>query len=422
MLKIKKFEHCNEVSSLKIPIVLYMILIALSPLLTFKTAFMSSFIVAAAELTIILYFTSVHFEHFRFNIKNKEVKLLFLFLLSTLISNLLMILNEEILIVEFTLALIREFFLFVHVIFSVVLVRKIFIKYELSYVLVILPLVVVIYAIGLTTYHNMGYEEFLNNDYLGLPLVQNRRFLGYVVLISSIISSCKLLIFSERINKKIIIALIITTINLSFLFWLGGRGAIVAYFIAIIGFSFIQRLTITNKITCKGGATFIISLVLSIIISDLVSVYNWNGLLRFSFDVGEESLNQYSSSRISMWLGSLDYIYAKPWFGYGSDAYLILGITPHYHPHNFIIQIMLEFGFVGFILFMLLYMLLIIKGLHFIIKGESTIQHDISIFVVIALFTNGLLDGTIYHAVPIMFLSIFSSYLYFERNKSELLT
>ncbi|OED88480.1 O-antigen ligase family protein [Vibrio breoganii] len=416
MLNVNEVEPVYKSGSAKAPIILYMMLIALSPLFTFKTAFMSSFIVATAEILIMLFLCDRFTIQFKVGSSNSELIPLWLFLLSVITSNLLLLINNDFISIEIALSITRTFLIFVHVLFSVVLVRYFFIKYDFGYVFKILPLTVVFYLIGLLLYYMIGGGKFLNNEYDGLPLVQNRRFLGYIVMIASTILSCHILMYRHQINQKLIITLITTVINLTFLFWLGGRGAIVSYFITVIGFTIIQKYKGESKINHKGIILLIISLLLSTILSEITSVYDWNGLFRFAFDTDEVTLNQYTSSRLSMWIASLDYIYDKPWFGHGSDAYLILGITPHYHPHNFIIQIMLEFGVVGFLLFSLFFISLLIKSFLFSINNKSTIVHDISLCIVVGLFTHGLIDGTIYHATPLMFLSIFTSYVYFERN------
>ncbi|PMM18498.1 hypothetical protein BCT04_05005 [Vibrio breoganii] len=420
MLKEKNLIQNHKISSEKVPIILLMLLITLSPLLTFKTAFISSFLVAAGELIIVVYYARNLIEFRRLKFENIEIIFLMLLLISVIISNVLAYTKGELLTVEILLSIIRALFLFTHIVFSVTLVKFIFHSKDVNGIMKTIPIVIFIYSVGLILYYTMGFREYLNNDYNGLPLVQNRRFLGYIVMISSIILSCNLLVCAAKVWKSILMMLILTCVNMSFLFWLGGRGAIVAYFLSVVGFLIIQKFSTTQKITHIGSGSFFLSLLVSIIVSSLLSIYDWNGLIRFSFEIGEETLNQYSGSRIVMWLEALEYIDEKPWFGYGSDAYLILGISPHYHPHNFIIQIILEYGVVGFFFFMMFYIILLLKSVKHTIARKVTVQYNVSICVVTALFLHGLLDGTIYHAVPVFFLSIFSSYIYFEINSSRL--
>ncbi|MFA0069661.1 O-antigen ligase family protein [Vibrio breoganii] len=409
-------KHKNTPITHKMSFVISLLLIIFSPIFTFKTAYLSSFIVAMGEIVVIFCYVDKFRVKLNFVEVKKEFVFLFVFTVGILVSSFKAVIENDYFLVEIYITILRTIFIIIHISFSVVLIRYIFRFDFINALFFILPITISVYVLGVILYYNLSFFEMLNNEYAGLPFVQNRRFIGYLAMLSAIILSCYMLYLPSKINKITLAIFIFALISVSFLFWLGGRGAILSFFISLSLFTLLQRIKLTNRISKANSVLFLNTVLLSVFFSEYLSVFDWNGVFRLSIDASEKTLDEYSSNRITIWLNTIDYIIDKVWFGYGADSYLILNLSGHYHPHNFILQMLLEFGLFGFLPFTLLYLTIAIKSYNYTIKNKVGIQYDICIVLVLSLFLHGMLDGTLYHATPVMFLTILTSYLIYERN------
>jgi hypothetical protein len=148
---------------------------------------------------------------------------------------------------------------------------------------------------------------------------------------------------------------------------------------------------------------FIISLLLIIIL--LFSIYNFNTSFRLRFtDMKSISLNIYESSYGRLWESSFILFKNNKIFGVGLKNYRVncdKQIDPRpqnehqfcsTHPHNFILELLVETGIIGFILFFIFYY----KLLLFLITKIKTLKNKLILEEYLGLFYGNILMILIY--------------------------
>ncbi|WP_369075596.1 O-antigen ligase family protein [Vibrio natriegens] len=224
---------------------------------------------------------------------------------------------------------------------------------------------------------------------------------------------CIISIILESNYKKIIIFSFLFLVNFSLIFWLGGRGSILAFLIsAVLSISLIQtRFTIKVKNVIYTLGLIIISCIISI----PFSVYQWNGLNRF-FRLSQDpdlTLDRFSTGRVDLWIESVNLISKNILIGYGPEAHIFETKIGFLQPHNFVLQFLLEFGLLGCLLFLIILYYIIKKSLDNI-RINCNINNLFCFSVIISIAIHGLYDGTLYHAPPIIIFCIGSAYIFSE--------
>ncbi len=106
---------------------------------------------------------------------------------------------------------------------------------------------------------------------------------------------------------------------------------------------------------------------------------------------GERGLG---GGRWDIWNTAINHIFDKPMFGIGPNAFRWLPEKIDLHPHNFMLQILLETGVVGTVLFMAMLLFLLITFIHYA-KGNIMGLAALSSFVAFwtaALFNKSIFD------------------------------
>lgn len=197
--------------------------------------------------------------------------------------------------------------------------------------------------------------------------------------------------------KKINIFYEITSIIfLSFILWSGSRSAYISLFFVTIYLFYFS--TDKFKHITKTVTIFFISLVISLLFSIKNNVF------------GIQRIQNYSSSgRTEIWLETLNHIIKKPFLGYGADSFSLIMNNygrNYYQAHNFILQILIEFGFIGFIIIIF----------NFYKYGKNikfNINPDQNLFIAILInyFIIGLFDGVAYYTFSLFFIGFAFSIL-----------
>ncbi len=194
-----------------------------------------------------------------------------------------------------------------------------------------------------------------------------------------------------------------------FVFWLGGRGAVLSILVAVVMVYGVLRF---KKM---GEKAFVFSTLLAIIIglvlSEWLSIGSWSGMLNsFSRSLDAESFNQLSSNRLKLWLSAWYSVKDHLLFGLGPQGYSympnhIFGV----HPHNVIIQFIVEWGVSGTVLFLII----LIKGFwagykrNILETSRRVDKYKLAAGAVITtLSIHALFDGTYYHPQPSYYLVI----------------
>lgn len=177
------------------------------------------------------------------------------------------------------------------------------------------------------------------------PLFINIRHFGAVLTLSFPIGLWLLTLDGKQSKVAGFISL---TILSALLFWTGGRGPVLA--VSLISALFL----ILNP---KALWPLLSALVTGLILSQWFTVnHDSMSLFRlFNLDAGDKTLDELSSSRLTIYTQSLLYWWNNaPITGLGPDAYRY--ITPPiadaniHHPHNVTIELLISFGIPGLLL------------------------------------------------------------------------
>lgn len=305
-----------------------------------------------------------------------------------------------------TLAFLRLFQSFAHVGFFIVVWHyfkstMINLVY-LFYTIVFSTIIVAIYFF----YHwinSLGYISF-NSP----PLNSHIRHTGYQV--AAALSFFFIFLIRHCEKKSLSLIHILGFIFLwTFLFWLGGRGVVISIFITFLCLTFILRY---KNIQYKKIAIIVVSsIILGLLLSELLSIFSWNGILQsIQRSVASESVNRLSSGRITLWLATIDSLRNNIWFGLGPQGYFLMeNRTFGVQPHNVLMQFLIEWGVVGTLLFLLLLFKAAWFGFkqHILSKENYLSPSALAAGAVICtLSINALTDGTYYHPQPSVYLAI----------------
>ena len=218
----------------------------------------------------------------------------------------------------------------------------------------------------------------------------------------------------------------ILTIFITLAILLMGRGPLVAvlatyFFMCII--LFIDKKDFGNEFLI-----FVSSVVISIMLSQIIfNIFSDDLVFRNKDDL-LETLN-----RINLWNYGYILFLENPYFGKGPGGFAIsayndfyaqksygdLLITDnftHNHPHNFIIQFIVEWGAIGTFLILTLFIKLGLSSLKYFFKFKNyhLLVPGLSIVV---LTSHGLVDGALFHATFTFYFVLFVSILCSEISK-----
>ena len=151
-----------------------------------------------------------------------------------------------------------------------------------------------------------------------------------------------------------------------------------------------------------------------------------DGIKTSSTEIFRSDIDSFND-RINQWNWSLKKIITHPFFGLGSNGFKIASLyeyslTGHTkfafnsHPHNFLIQFLLDWGLIGTTLILFLLGKLFYFSLNNLIKIKKN-SYFISGLSILGLTIHGLVDGTYYHPTISFYLVLCLSILSAEINK-----
>jgi len=239
------------------------------------------------------------------------------------------------------------------------------------------------------------------------PLNAHMRHTGYLITagIGIMIGFC--LSGHERAaNRSAVLLLLI--VLFTFLFWTGGRGAVLSVVFAFAATGLVVWI--------KGGSVrflgiaFIVSLFAGLVLSELLAVFPWNGVLQMVFrSIQSQDLGQLSTGRIDIWRSAWDSVKDHLVFGLGPHGYYfmpnrIFGVQPH----SVVLQFLVEWGGVGALLFTTLLAIGFYRGLREHVLDVKINMNPTRIAagaLILALAVHGLYDGTFFHPQPSLYLA-----------------
>lgn len=248
--------------------------------------------------------------------------------------------------------------------------------------------------------------------YFGLGVIHVRQ-LGFYSLVGA--AAALGLAAAERRRSGYWLAIGAAALMLALSFWSGTRGSPAALLVAIAaGMALLPALR-----TVKMLGAALISITGGALLSLLHSVPNqFFGLVRISSSASGATVDEVGSGRVTMWLGTWRTVLERPLFGYGDSQFNrivpeALGI--YNHPHNAVLQILFQWGFVGGACFFAIGLALCWRALGN--ARTSGAAHAPAFLVAASLLVMALYEGSLYHPYPIMMIALsFSSLLAAGKN------
>ena len=230
------------------------------------------------------------------------------------------------------------------------------------------------------------------------------------------------------LQKKNIQNIFFLTTFMTLAMLLQGRGTIVAILSTYLFMSIL--LLFDRKKFINEFLIFIFSICLSILLAQIIF-----HILSLSDDfvLREKKTFFYTFDRIELWKYGYIIFLESPYFGKGPGGFAVAAYNDFYaqksygdmlighsfthnHPHNFVIQFLVEWGVIGTLLIFILLITLSIKSLKhfFIFKDYHLLIPGVSI---VGLTSHGLIDGTLFHATFTFYFVLFLSILCSEISK-----
>ena len=250
-----------------------------------------------------------------------------------------------------------------------------------------------------------------------------RRMIGMLItfLVTFYLGCLHSILKEKNIQNTFILTIFITLALL-----LMGRGTIVSI---LATYLFMCTILFINKKKFKNEfLIFIFSICLSLILFQFI----FNIILDNLFFRDKHSL-LYTLDRINLWKYGYNILLENLYFGKGPGGFAIAAYNDFYiiekygnlkinfslvhnHPHNFIIQFLVEWGIIGTSLIILLFIKLGIISLKyiFIYKNYHLLISGLSL---IGLTIHGLVDGALFHATFTFYFVLSLSILCSEISK-----
>ena len=209
-----------------------------------------------------------------------------------------------------------------------------------------------------------------------------------------------------------------------------GRGTIV---VILAAYFFMSAALFINKRNFRNEFfVFIFSIFISILLGQIIlNIILSNQEINFIFR-GIDSLT-YTKDRLDLWKYGYIIFLENPYFGKGPGGFAIAAYNDfvsnksygdlvinnsftHNHPHNFIIQFLVEWGIIGTLLIIILLTKMGISSLKYFFKYKKYYLL-ISGLSIIGLILHGLIDGALYHAAFTFYFVLFLGILCSEISK-----
>jgi O-antigen ligase len=265
-------------------------------------------------------------------------------------------------------------------------------KRRLSHFINLLVVIAFYIAIESTLEYIKGDGDVIN------ALNSNYLALGYTIGMGLLISTAYVF-FSERSRLKKMGFLIMSLFFMFILFVLGGRGPLISVTISLtIPFLYRAKLKLYNKLQIKKYFVFIVIILIVVV---LISIYLYSkdlatATLSRILLLFEPGMGTSAGTRAEYYLTAYRLWLAKPFLGYGIGSWPILIGLPdvNSYPHNILLEIMVELGLVGLILFGFI-LICALKGLIQSKYYKSILYSMVILMMFINAFTGAMFSGDI---------------------------
>jgi len=248
-----------------------------------------------------------------------------------------------------------------------------------------------------------------------IPHFVNVRHFGYVGFLAAV-SGSVLVALSSRLVAA---SFILTSFALFGIIAMGSRGALLSWIFCV------ALLTGFSARRWRVAGPAIAALLLT---SAGTLILHFSGVLVSPniFTRLEQSgdLHQFDSGRLQIWADALRWIVRHPLFGKGTEAYVRSGCcnAAFSHPHNLVLQLLMQFGLVGSALLVALLWsaVRLMGGLRRVLTLIfATVDNRALAAILVAYVAFGMIDGLFYREVPMihfaMFVGLFAAGLHRAR-------
>lgn len=259
------------------------------------------------------------------------------------------------------------------------------------------------YKIGFAIFENVPANELSAHP----PIYRNVRHFNYdLALVSGLAGG---LIFSRIPATRVLLTLGFSALGF-FSFWSGGRGEFVAIGVMLAALAFSGRP--------RNEVKFAVVAVIAFLSGGLlVFVSGYTDLLLNAVDrMGRDDANAVSSGRWDVWIRTLHYAFSNfpgAVFGHGPESFVREALANGHitHPHNAIVQWVLEYGVIGSLMLVTAYASMARQTVWPALFSEFRTDR-LCAATVIGMTVFSLVDGIYYHAAPLIFMTLIWAYLY----------
>ncbi len=213
-------------------------------------------------------------------------------------------------------------------------------------------------------------------------------------------------------QAQVYLFLALFTVSWAYLLWSGGRTAIASAFIVNVLTLLVFRVygNLSMKKILMTGLAILVAYFLCV----QFTLYDWNGLVRYSHEWQQndtEFKGDITSGRLEMWIWSFKAFLQAPWLGQGPFGFYFIPERFahqfwHDHPHNLVIQCLIEWGVIGTAFFLAFLAALAIKGIQQI--KAMTVSYNTDFLaaagVVLMLTLGSITGGSYWDFQPVVIL------------------
>ncbi len=236
-------------------------------------------------------------------------------------------------------------------------------KFFRWFVLIMLVLSIVYLPLYLESYslYTTSYNEFREEGTITSVLYDSYLIMGYLIGIALIIN-----IFTQlfsTLQKHLITAFLLLVLLLT-----GARGPLIFFFIVIVIYPFFSQLPMKDKILSKLLTLFFILIVTAI---SIINNPHYSDLLERTSKrlaslvlISDDASANDRLIQANFVMGKMTNKKLLRGYGFGSYGIEKTGVDQRYYPHNLVLEIFFELGFLGLLLYIALTILVIITLLR----------------------------------------------------------
>ncbi|HEY0112057.1 MAG TPA: O-antigen ligase family protein [Allosphingosinicella sp.] len=189
--------------------------------------------------------------------------------------------------------------------------------------------------------------------------------------------------------------------------WSGTRSALIAAALSFaLGFATLPALR-SRQVLAAAFISFAGGALLSLTLAPPSHLYGITRMVETTAQPVAGPAGGVGSGRVEMWLGTIQTILERPFFGHGAGQFRFVveeAGARYSHPHNLFLQLLVEWGVAGTLLFLSLAVPLWWRFHRAVRDGGADLLP--AFLVVNGLIALSMIEGALYHPWPVMIAAI----------------